>query len=231
MKIFPMFAVPFAQIELPDTGPLNRELRSLFLRREAEGAQWSNPTPSMAITPGLFESRFDLFLWPDASVQHLHDLCMGHLLRMIAELNGYSADDLRGLEMQNHAWFHITRRGGRFGAHNHPLASWSGVYCVDAGQHDSTQEKSGRLQFHNPHHYANMFKDAGNLRMNQLYSMDSRSFDLSAGQLVLFPSWAIHEVLPYHGDGERITVAFNCWLRPRGTGQRNGGPPLPPPWG
>jgi uncharacterized protein (TIGR02466 family) len=226
-----MFAVPFVQIQLPDTEPLNRELRSLFLRREAVGAQWSNPTPSMAIAPGLFESRFDLFMWPDASVQHLHDLCMGTLLRMVAEMNAYTVDDLRAMEMQNHAWFHITRRGGRFAAHNHPLASWSGVYCVDAGLHDAGHDDSGLLHFHNPHHYANMFKDAGNQRMNPLYSMAGRSFELSPGQLVLFPSWVVHEVLPYHGDGERITVAFNCWFRPRGCGQDAGGPPLPPPWG
>jgi hypothetical protein len=29
---------------------------------------------------------------------------------------------------------------------------------------------------------------------------------------VLFPSWVMHDVKPFHGDGERITVAFNCWF-------------------
>jgi hypothetical protein len=49
---------------------------------------------------------------------------------------------------------------------------------------------------------------------------------------VLFPSWVFHEVLPFHGEGERVTVAFNCWFRPRGAAQaRQGGMPLPPPWG
>ena len=32
---------------------------------------------------------------------------------------------------------------------------------------------------------------------------------LQAGELVLFPSWLLHEVLPYEGDDVRITVAFN----------------------
>ena len=34
-----------------------------------------------------------------------------------------------------------------------------------------------------------------------------------AGQLVMFPSWLYHEVLPYHGQRERIVVAFNAWLQ------------------
>ena len=32
------------------------------------------------------------------------------------------------------------------------------------------------------------------------------------GQLVLFPSWILHDVKPFEGEGERITVAFNCWF-------------------
>ena len=30
------------------------------------------------------------------------------------------------------------------------------------------------------------------------------------------PSYMLHEVAPYHGERERITVAFNAWLRERG---------------
>lgn len=228
--IFPMFAVPFLQAEMPDCEHLNRELHRLFLQREAE--PWRNPRPSMSNRPGLFESRFDLFAWPDACVQHLHDFCIGTLLRMVADLNGYALEDMRQLELQNHAWFHVTRRGGRFGSHNHPLASWSGVYCVSAGRHDAGQPDSGDLHFHNPHQHANMFNDAGNFRLPSLYSLEGRSFSLQAGQLVLFPSWVFHEVMPFQGEGERITVAFNCWLRPRGGAtSRQGGLPMPPPWG
>jgi hypothetical protein len=30
--------------------------------------------------------------------------------------------------------------------------------------------------------------------------------------LALFPSWLLHHVTPFVGEGERITVAFNCAL-------------------
>jgi predicted 2-oxoglutarate/Fe(II)-dependent dioxygenase YbiX len=35
---------------------------------------------------------------------------------------------------------------------------------------------------------------------------------LAAGELVIFPSWVLHDVKPFEGDGERITIAFNCWF-------------------
>jgi uncharacterized protein (TIGR02466 family) len=106
------------------------------------------------------------------------------------------------------AWFHVTRRGGFFGLHNHPNASWSGVYCVDPGQRGS-----GLLTFVNPLLASNMYLDAANASMRGAFASGVRQIDLEPGQLVLFPSWVLHDVKPYEGDGERITVAFNCWFQ------------------
>jgi hypothetical protein len=30
-----------------------------------------------------------------------------------------------------------------------------------------------------------------------------------AGVMLMFPSWLPHGVRPYHGDGDRISIAFN----------------------
>jgi len=231
MKIQSLFAVPLVTANLPDCSALNAQLKELFLRREAEGERWRNRAPTMDIPKGLFESNFDLFTWPDAGVQALHDFCMGVLLRSVAELNQYTLAEMRGLEMQNHCWFHITRREGRFHSHNHPMASWSGVYCVSAGSHDADKPDSGVLHIQNPHQFANMFLDQGNGRLTSVFSSRGTNVRLQDGQLILFPSWLFHEVLPYYGDSERITVAFNCWFRPRNaTDGRFGNQPLPLHW-
>ena len=116
------------------------------------------------------------------------------------------------MEIASHTWFHVTRRGGYFGLHNHPMASWSGVYCVSTGQDDGTQVDSGKLHFSNPLQLANMFIDPANSHLRSPYRMAGRSYRLVPGQLVLFPSWVNHEVLPFQGEGERITVAFNAWF-------------------
>lgn len=211
-NISPAFAVPFIEAQLPDEAALNAELRSLFLAREAEGGKWRNPHPSMRVNPNLFESDFDLFAWPEACVQRLREFCWGALSRAIAQLNGYGAVEMNALQIWSHTWFHVTRAGGWFGLHNHPMASWSGVYCVSPGVDDGTHPDSGALHFANPHQLGNMYVDPANTKVRAPYGMSGRSFKLRAGQLVLFPSWLHHEVLPFHGTGERITVAFNCWF-------------------
>src|SRR3546814_2978119 len=66
------------------------------------------------------------------------------LYGLVGELNGYDDDFLRRLHINADAWFHITRNGGYFGLHNHPMASWSGVYCVDDGDSDEIGRASCR---------------------------------------------------------------------------------------
>jgi len=57
-----------------------------------------------------------------------------------------------------------------------------------------------------------MHLDPGNLNLDPRYSLNPVYLDHKAGQLVLFPSWLPHEVLPYHGKTDRIVVAFNSWM-------------------
>jgi uncharacterized protein (TIGR02466 family) len=212
-QIVPAFAVPFVETQLPQCESLNAELRALFLAREAEGDRWRNPVTSMRINPGLYESDFTVFGWPEAPVQALREFCWAALSRAIAQLNGYSAEQMSRLQIFSHTWFHITRRGGFFGVHNHPMASWSGVYCVSPGASDADKPDSGVLHFLNPNQLANMYVDPANNHVRPPYGMGSKRVQFKAGQLVLFPSWVNHEVLPFYGEGERITVAFNCWFR------------------
>lgn len=211
VQIHSLFAVPFGLSRFEHADLLNPHLRSLFLRREAEGRR--NPDPSMRVAHALFESRFDLFAWPEREVRALRDYCFTALYEMIALLNRYNQAELDQVKIAADSWFHITRKGGYFGFHNHAMASWSGVYCVDNGGVDpASTDDNGALQFINPHQLAGMFLDSGNRRIGSPYGMGNHAFKLDAGQLVLFPSWVNHQVLPYQGDGERITVAFNAWF-------------------
>lgn len=212
LEINPMFAVPFGQDQHPDAETLNAELKALLLARENQGALYANPTPSLKQQHGVFESDFNLFAWPEACIQQLRQFCWGALGRMIQESNGYSAEEMQRLQIFSHTWFHVTRNGGFTILHTHPMASWSGVYCVDPGRTPDDRPESGVLRFHNPHHYSNYFLDAGNARLRAPYHHGTWNVRFQPGQLVLFPSWLQHEVMPFYGDDERITIAFNCWF-------------------
>ena len=209
------FSVPIVVTRLEDCSALNSELRRLFLEKEAEGDRYRNPDPFVIRNKALFESNFRLFDWPQPCVQKLRDFCLGAVYRTVRELNGYDTATLQRLHSATEAWFHITRRGGFFGAHNHPMHSWSGVYCV-CHEGDDPDSDSGKFSVINPLVMNTMYIDYGNAHMKSPYSMAPRMTRLSAGDLVLFPSWLLHEVLPYEGDDVRITVAFNVRFRLEG---------------
>ena len=206
-----MFAVPFAFSRYPDASRLNSALRAYVLAAEKTGGT-ANPRPLTYRNETLFESHFDLFREPDAAVQELKRFCWDQLLAVIGRLNGYDLPTLERLQIYNDCWFHVTRRGGYFALHNHPNASWSGVYCVDPGRHDPGKKMSGVLSFINPMIMNAMHVDAGVARMQLPYAPQVASCSLEAGQLVIFPSWVLHDVKPFEGEGERITIAFNCWF-------------------
>ncbi len=208
-QVVPAFSIPMVNAHMADCESLNQQLRDLFVERAGQGKRYSNPEPRVRRNKTLFESKFDLFEWPDECVQKLREFCISNLYRAIRELNGYDVETLKHLHMACESWFHLTHQGGYFGAHNHPLHSWSGVYCVRHDGDDPASD-SGKLTFINPNIAGTMYIDTAIARLKRPYSMAPIMLRLVPGQLVLFPSWLLHEVMPYEGESERITVAFNA---------------------
>ena len=210
-ELFNLFAVPFATSLYPDAKRVNPALRDYALAWEKSGTA-ANPRPLTHRNDALFESHFNLFREENPAVQELKRFCWDQLLDVIGQLNGYDLATIQRLEIFNDCWFHVTRRGGFFGLHNHPNASWSGVYCVDPGRHDPDKNSSGVLSFVNPMLMNAMHIDAGIAKIPPPFGNQIASLRLGSGELVLFPSWVLHDVKPYEGDGERVTIAFNCWF-------------------
>ena len=207
-----MFAVPFSLAVHPEQQRLNAGLKRYVFQHEKDGGG-SNPRPITQRNDAVYESHFDLFRVNDPAIQELKAFCWNQLLSFVAGLNGYDLATVSRLEISNDSWFHVSRRGGFFGLHNHPNASWSGVYCVDPGRSDPGNEGSGLLSFVSPMLTSGMYQDAGNVKMKRPYATGLAQLTLVPGQLVMFPSWVLHDVKPFEGEGERITIAFNCWFR------------------
>ena len=126
------------------------------------------------------------------------------------------SEDFARLRLNNHTWFHITRRTGYFVAHNHALASWSAVYCVKDGADASGAPCGGLLRLFDTRAGADAFVDPANQRLRRPFVVSDLDVQLQAGQLIVFPSYLFHEVTPYDGPDTRITVATNCWFDPPG---------------
>lgn len=212
LKIAPVFAVPIVESRLEPCERLNRELEALFLARETD--EYRNPTPSHIAQREVFESRFNLFRWPEGCVQELRRFMLDTVARSVLALTTLTAPELSALAFQNHTWFHLTRHAGSFVAHNHPMASWSAVYCVRAGEEVPDHPASGILRFLDPRAGANAYVDPANASLKPPYAVRMAEFRLTEGQILVFPSYLFHEVTPFYGRDLRITVATNCWFSP-----------------
>jgi uncharacterized protein (TIGR02466 family) len=210
LQIHPLFAVPFGEVHLASCERLNRELEALFLQRETD--EHRNPTPSHVPQAETFESRFNLFRWPEACVQELRQFVLDAVARMVIGTTTLRAEDVARLKFHNHTWFHISRYAGSFLAHNHPLASWSAVYCVRAGETAPDHPDSGVLRFLDTRQGADSYTDPANTPLHRAYALRPLEIRLTAGQMVVFPSYVFHEVAPFYGRDTRITVATNCWF-------------------
>jgi predicted 2-oxoglutarate/Fe(II)-dependent dioxygenase YbiX len=60
-----------------------------------------------------------------------------------------------------------------------------------------------------------MFLDPANTRLKRPYNFGHIAVKLQAGQLVVFPSYLVHEVATFLGSDWRITVAVNTWFSER----------------
>ncbi len=204
------FSVPFGETRLTACERLNRELEALFLARET--TEYRNPTPSHIPQKEMFESRFNLFMWPESCVRELRTFMLDSVIRMVLETSTIAPEDLAPLQMHNHTWYHVTRYAGSFVAHNHPLASWSAVYCVRAGERLPDRPGSGLLRFFDTRLGADGYLDATNRSLRAPFALKPREVRLEEGELLVFPSYVSHEVAPFYGRDTRITVASNCWF-------------------
>jgi len=108
-------------------------------------------------------------------------------------------------------WANVNRSGHGNEFHSHPGGYWSGVYYVDDGGIAQDPSLGGELEFMDPRGpmpaiYAPHLAAAmpGGLKAGA-----NEPIIPKAGRLVMFPSWLLHQVRPYRGNAERISVAFN----------------------
>lgn len=118
------------------------------------------------------------------------------------------------------AWFQAVNDGGRHGLHNHGNCSWSGVYYVDADPaerrvvHPGWGADNGVTRFHGP----NLARSGGaHMDLGSAYLQRSaHDVPPDPGRGVVFPSWLLHEALPYEGERDRVVIAFNAQLQAMG---------------
>ncbi len=198
-----LFSTPILISDLPDAAALNTALRVVIAQRETThpGTQHSNL--------GGWQSEWDMDRWGGPAAIKL--LAVG---RNIANR---STTDRQGnpvvVTWKANIWANINRSGHGNEFHSHPGSFWSGVYYVDDGGIDGDPALGGELEFMDPRgpgpamYAPHLAYGKAGLSVGANETVRPKS-----GRLVMFPAWLLHQVRPYRGKAQRISIAFNLSL-------------------
>jgi uncharacterized protein (TIGR02466 family) len=191
------FATQFYLFEIDGSERLNEALKALILAKELEqpGVRRSNI--------GGWHSDDDLFSWPDRAVEVLQEAALGAIKAVVPLMVGGSCE----FQTRLAAWANVSRSGAYNKRHTHPNCQVSAVYYVEAGTPPNEDApENGTFEFLDPRSHAEMSALPGEAvgRSTTIKPLN--------GRMVLFPSWLYHQVNPYHGEAERISISFNAHI-------------------
>lgn len=211
-EIVPLFATPLVTFDVPDSTTLNAELRQVIEQREKShpGTQRSNL--------GGWQSSADMDRW--GGVPALKLLAVGRNVanRMTTDRQGNAGagpyPGFFAVTWRANMWANINRSGHGNEVHAHPGGFWSGVYYVDDGGIAADPGLGGELEFLDPRGAGPVMyaPHLGFAMQGGLSGGANERLIPRAGRLVMFPAWLMHQVRPYHGNAERISIAFNLSL-------------------
>ncbi len=199
------YPTPVVVYPWPDSEGLNAALKDIILAAEAAGP---GVTKSNV---GGWHSEPDLFTREDACVRTLFARIEAAMIELVGFFMAQQTQD-QPLRFRVEGWANLLRSGGYNNIHNHPNAHWSGVYYVTGNPPIPGQPMSGKLEFIDPRPAATM------LLLDNVTIYGRQLLDPMAGTMVIFPSWLQHQVHPYFGPDERISVSFNVIVAPVAAG-------------
>lgn len=208
MEIRNLFATPLIISNLPPETPLIADLRHQILTR-------SEQTLSVAHSnEGGWQSPTDFLDWSGEAGAGLID-AVRQIIDQITLVWDASGLAQPALDWKISAWANVNRRGNGNASHVHPGAYWSGCFYVDDGGINGEDEQGGALTFNDPRGPLPIMA-APTVKIGlpgYLTAGLGERVLPKTGMLVLFPSWLQHAVTAYHGEGTRISVAFNFSLK------------------
>jgi len=194
------FVTPVLVRRWPGLTDLNRRLRDAILARESREAGMSRSNV------GGWHSTDDFFNWEEPAIAELRSLVGEGTREITLHLCG---DGIKGREVEIavSGWANVSRDRAYNRPHDHLRYTWSGVYYVTLGENEPGIENSGAIEFLDPRLGVD-FSNLPGANVGPFLRVQPEP-----SMMLMFPSWLRHWVHPFHGRGERISIAFNVNLR------------------
>ena len=201
IQIKGLFATPVAAVILPDAEARNAELQDIILRHRAEH-------PSIgASNMGGWHSTRDLAEWGGKRAEEVLAFGRDLATKLTTDREGRAVRP----EWTTEAWANVSGRGHSNACHYHPGSFWSGSYYVSDGGCADDPSLGGEFEMFDPRGrgYADDAWACAEMRRRSGLSAggEGRTHSSARRADVLFPSFLLHAVRPYRGNGLRISVA------------------------
>lgn len=191
------FTTPILKKQHPDADALNKRLEDILLEQE------SNNSGTFYSNIGGWHSSSDLWEWPREEIKILKQFIQENFQRMLAFS---TKQPVAKCDYHTEAWAVINRAGHVNLMHIHPGCHWSGVYYVTTDFQPGT-EREGTIVFFDPRAGAAMMSTPQSTLSQEMFIKPQ------SGLLIIYPSWLVHSVLPFLGEGLRIAISFNITIQ------------------
>ncbi|MDA3922195.1 MAG: TIGR02466 family protein [Salinisphaera sp.] len=195
------FATPVAVTMLAGAQERNAELkRCILAEREREAS-------ATASNLGGWHSARPSHLWAGSRMEEILAAARHVATQLTRDRSGQSVD----IDWSCRAWANVNAYGHANEFHYHPGVFWSGTYYVDDGGRLEDSTLGGEFEIMDPrgpsvamYEPSLVFPDGSGSSGGSTVRFTPRP-----GMLTMFPGWLQHQVRPYLGSAERISIAFN----------------------
>ena len=152
---------------------------------------------STGIAATLFDTGYDIHEWKEPTLHTLVQEACEHA----SLFHRWSHGEELPFELVD-IWSHLTRAGGSMAYHSHggvqgsTTIGYSIVYYADIGSPDPENPNSGCVSLLDP-----------GLCRESIFRPET-------GEMMMFPDWAVHGVIPYSGEQDRYIVGINVMYQP-----------------
>jgi uncharacterized protein (TIGR02466 family) len=206
------FNVPVLIQTTPGAEAVNQGLLRAILERARAGggAQKSNY--------GGWHSEETLLSWPEPEIGTLKNWIDSAVQKM-SRLPYRANPEAVRLAYRATGWANVNRDGNYNALHVHSGSHWAVVYYVAVGQEAPGYPFNGLLELRDPR------PGAVHGRLPGFMFGRALTVKPAPGMLVAFPAWIEHWVHPFHGQGDRVSIAVNIDITKYEVDPAGGPPP------
>lgn len=198
-SLTPIFATPFASLQLPVTVEFNMELQQLLHGRV--GAQ--HRCAHKPNNPLLFQGRDELFAWQDPAVLQLRAHMLRALASVVAACNEYTDQEFGELAIDARGHCARILPDGFLPTASYTQATWCMVYCVTAPELTTDRPANAVLRIYETR-LGNTLIDASNWRLKPPFGLAHHVWRPTPGYMAVFPASLPHEISLLQGRGELL---------------------------